>query len=67
MNAKKLKGRLLEERLTIGKTAELLGMDRSTLHRKLNGFEEFTILDAVQLKKILNLTDSEAITIFLES
>lgn len=67
MNAKKLKGKILEKRLTVGETAELLGMNSSTLYRKLNGFEEFTILDAVRLKKILNLTDAEAITIFLES
>lgn len=67
MDANKLKRKLIEQRLNVAKTAELLGMNKITLYRKLNGFEKLTISDAIQLKNLLGLTDSEAITIFLES
>lgn len=67
MDANKLKRKLIEQRLNVAKTADLLGMNKITLYRKLNGFEKLTISDAIQLKNLLGLTDSEAITIFLES
>lgn len=65
MNANKLKGKMVEKNLNVAKTAELLGMNKSTLYRKLNGFEKFTVSDAVQLKHLLGLTDLEALDIFL--
>lgn len=67
MDAKKLKEKMAEQRLSVVKTAELLGLNKTSLYRKLNGFEKFTISEAAQLKNVLNLTDSEAITIFLET
>lgn len=67
MDAKKLKEKMVEQRLSVVETAELLGLNKTTLYRKLNGFEKFTISEAAQLKNVLNLTDSEAITIFLET
>ena len=67
MDANRLKGKMIEQRLNVAQTAELLGMNKSTLYRKLHGFEKLTISDASQLKNVLNLTESEAITIFLES
>lgn len=65
MNANKLKGKMIVNGLTIATTAELMGMNKSTLYRKLNGREKLTINDAVQLKDILGLTDLEALDIFL--
>lgn len=65
MDANKLKNKMIANGCTVSKTAELLGMHKSSLYRKLNGFEKFTINEAVKLKDILGLTDLEALAIFL--
>ena len=65
MNATKLKNKMTANGLTISATAELMGVNKSTLYRKLNGREKLTINDAVQLKELLELTDLEALSIFL--
>lgn len=65
MNANRLKSKIIEKGLNVAKTAELLNMNKSTLYRKINGFEKFTVADAVQLKEILSLSNSEATEIFL--
>lgn len=65
MDANKLKTKIATRGFTLSKTAELLGMHKSTLYRKLNGFEKFTISEASKLKDILGLTDLEALAIFL--
>ena len=65
MDANELKRKMVEKNLNVAKTAELLGMNKSTLYRKLNGFDKMTVSDAVQLKNILELTDLEALSIFL--
>lgn len=65
MDANKLKNKIIANGCTVSKTAELLGMHKSSLYRKLNGFEKFTINEAAKLKDILGLTDLEALAIFL--
>lgn len=65
MNAKKLKGKIVEKGLNVAKTAELMGISKTTLYRKLNGFERLTVSDAARLKEVLDLTDLEALDIFL--
>lgn len=65
MNANRLKGKIVEKGLNIAKTAELTGINKSSLYRKLNGFEKLTVGDAVKLKNALGLTDLEALDIFL--
>lgn len=65
MDANKLKTKIATRGFTVSKTAELLGMHKSSLYRKLNGFEKFTINEAAKLKDILGLTDLEALAIFL--
>lgn len=65
MNANKLKAKMIENGLTVDKTAELIGVSKSTLYRKLNGRVKLTINEAAQLKHILELTDLEALEIFL--
>lgn len=43
-NVDKLKGAIKEKRLTPEKVAESIGIDKSTMYRKLsNGGEDFTI------------------------
>lgn len=65
MDANKLKNKMAINGFTVSKTADLLGIHKSSLYRKLNGFEKFTINEAVELKDILGLTDLEALAIFL--
>lgn len=65
MNANKLKGKIVEQGLSIAKVADLIGMHRSSLYRKINGHEKMTVAEAIKLKNILGLTDLEALDIFL--
>lgn len=65
MNANKLKAKIVENGLNISKTAELIGVSKSSLYRKLNGSDRLTINEAAKLKNILELTDLEALEIFL--
>ena len=64
-NVDKLKGAIKEKRLTPEKVAESIGIDKSTMYRKLsNGGEDFTIKQADAITQILGLTGDEAQAIF---
>jgi plasmid maintenance system antidote protein VapI len=64
-NVDKLKGTIIEKRLSPEKVAELIGIDKSTMYRKLNnGGDEFTIKQADSISKVLGLTAEEAQAIF---
>lgn len=43
-----------------------LGVDRMAIYRKLSGYEPITIREAEILKDILDLTNLEALEIFLK-
>lgn len=64
-NVDKLKGAIVEKRLTPEKVAEIIGIDKSTMYRKLNnGGEDFTIKQADMIASALNLSANEAQAIF---
>ena len=65
VNVDKLHGRIRELKTNIVEVAAKMGIDKSTLYRKLakNG-AGLTIRDAQRLVSILQLTDEEAILIF---
>lgn len=65
VNVDKLHGKIRELKTNIVEVAARMGIDKSTLYRKLakNG-AGLTIKDAQQLVNILQLTDEEAILIF---
>lgn len=65
MELNKLKGKITEKGLNVENLAELIGVDRSSLYRKLNNFEKIKIGEARKIKKVLELTDEEATSIFL--
>ena len=65
MNTGKLKGKIIEKGLNVEKLAESIGVDRSSLYRKLNQFEKITIGEARKIKAVLSLTNEEATEIFL--
>lgn len=65
VNVKKLKGRIVECDMNVGNLADKIGMDKSTLYRKLNSNgENFTIKEADLIAKALKLTYSEVNAIF---
>ena len=65
VNVPMLKGKVVEKGFTLEKVAEKIGIDRSTMSRKLsNSGEDFTIKQADALVNLLELTSSEATAIF---
>jgi predicted transcriptional regulator len=63
MNVNKLKGKIVEKGLTIGKLASMIGINRSTLYRKLNA-STLTVKEVNLIVKALELSREEAIDIF---
>lgn len=67
MNINKFKGKVVENGLSIEKVARLIGIDKSTLYRKLNaGGNDITIGEMGEMYKILKLTVDEAHDIFFD-
>ena len=65
MNINKLKSKIVERGMNVETLAEKIGVDRSSMYRKLNNFEKITIGEANRIKSVLELTDEEAVAIFL--
>ena len=66
MNSDKLIYRIAEKGLTFADVADMIDIDHFALYRKLSGFEKVTLKEAEKLKRVLDLTDSEALEIFLD-
>lgn len=68
VNINKLKGKMVECGMNVEKLSDKIGVDKSTLYRKLstNG-ENFTIKEANLIARELNLTYSEVNSIFLQT
>lgn len=65
VNVDKLRGKIVEKRMTIGQLAPMVGIDKSTFYRKLNeDGKTFTIKEVELIVKKLKLTKDEAIEIF---
>lgn len=65
MSLQKLKAKIVERGMNVETLAEEIGVDRSSLYRKLNNFEKITVGEARKMKDVLQMTDEEAIVIFL--
>lgn len=64
-NINKLKGKIVENGINVAQLAESIGVDKSTLYRKLkNNGEEISIKEASAIIKKLNLTPEEVNDIF---
>lgn len=59
-----LKGKIVEKGMNVETLAEKIGIDRSSMYRKLNNFEKITIGEAQKIKDVLELSDEQARTIF---
>ena len=64
MNILKLKGRMVENGFNVETLAEKIGIDRSSLYRKLNTSEKITIGEAKRIKDALDLSEDDATAIF---
>lgn len=64
MNILKLKGKMVEKGFNVESLASRLDIDRSTLYRKLESGEKFTIGEVQKIKTILDLSSEEASAIF---
>ena len=67
MNISKLKAKIVEKDMNVEKLADCVGIDRSSMYRKLNNFDRISIGEAKKIKAALELTDEEATLIFLQN
>lgn len=65
MDLNKLKGKIVEKGWNVEKLAEHIGVDRSSMYRKLNNFEKITIGEAKKITSALELSNEDATFIFL--
>ena len=65
MDLNRLKGKIIEKGWTVETLAEHIGVERSSMYRKLNNFEKITIGEAKRIKDALDLSNEEASSIFL--
>ena len=65
LHANLLIGKIIENGYTIHDISNLLGISKDVLTKKLNNINRLTIGEARVLKYTLDLSDSEAISIFL--
>ena len=66
MNTSLLTDKIIEKGMELSKIAKLLGIDKVSLYRKISGYESIIIIDDEILKDILDLTNLEALEIFLD-
>lgn len=67
MNANKLRGRLAEQRLTQEQLAAAIGINRATLHRKMDGASDFSREEMLAIREVLGLSDDDFMAIFFSS
>lgn len=67
VNVNKLKGKIVEQNLSVEKLAELMNINKSTLYRKIaNDGSDFSIDEVDVIIKVLNLSADEVIAIFFK-
>lgn len=67
MNILKLKGKIIESNLSVDKLAKAIGINKSTLYRKLkNNGSGLMIKEVYQIVEILKLSSKEANEIFFD-
>ena len=65
LNAFKLKAKIVERNISMDELANHIGIATPTLYRKIKYPLRMTLMEVVKIKDILNISDSEAIEIFL--
>ena len=65
MNAFKLKAKIIERNIPMDELAKRIGISTTTLYRKVKYPLRMTLLEVIRMKDVLDLSDKEAIDIFL--
>lgn len=65
MNAFKLKAKIVERNMTMEELASSIGISTATLYRKVRSPLRMTLMEVIKIKDVLDITDKEAIDIFL--
>lgn len=65
MNVNKLRAKIVEKGLSVDLVAREIGIDRSSLYRKINNAgETLTIKEANEIVRVLDIQANEAVDIF---
>jgi len=64
LDSQLLKAKLVEKSLTLEKTAEKMGITKSTLSKKVNGLCDFKFCEIDDLSTILELSQHDIMRIF---
>ena len=64
MNAEMLKKRIKDKGMNVEALAEKIGIDKSTMYRKINKDISTTIAEAAKIKDVLALTEEDTKNIF---
>lgn len=66
MNIAMLKKKIDERGINVETLAKKIGINRSTMYRKLNSDISTTVAEAIKIKNALGLTNEEARSIFFD-
>ena len=66
MKSNKLKAKIIERGMNVEELASAIGMDKTTMYRKLRDIEKFTVGDVAKIKEKLELTSDETCAIFID-
>lgn len=64
VNINLLRGKIVERGTNVSDVAEKMGIDKTTLYRRIADGDAFTIGEAQKITDILNLSHDEAVAIF---
>ncbi len=64
VNVNKLRAKIVENGINIEALANMSGINKATIYRRLNQPDEITIEEADKLVKVLNIDANEALAIF---
>lgn len=65
MNVNKLRGKIVENGMSVEGLARAIGIDRASMYRKLNNAEKITIGEAMKIINALSMDGQTAYEIFL--
>lgn len=57
MNANKIKAKIVEQGMTQGEVAKMIGISPNSLSRKLSGRRDFTLSEVMSLCTVLEIQD----------
>lgn len=65
MNYKRIRRTMRKQGWRSGELAELIGVEENTMRRKLYGFEEISVLEAIKIIAALDVSAAEASLIIM--